>query len=300
MAFRTQKVSDVGTTNPIVARLGIQTGELLNWSGLDKAQNEAIAELYITKLTPRLVRCDKRISTINNKLNKDIARVDKHIQKDPRVSEIPYVVDLEGDVQDFLYEAKNYLRDLLGLFRVAYGCKLTDASAFAAMKGKGDSNLVKWAIATFGESDHLVRGLRSNNDWMAELIRRRNAYEHPGENSGTLTIHNVRIDHRGLVPPRWERTDIPESDIVDEMTICVANLLNVAEELLANLVMRTCRFKVVHICEIPNDQRDPARPVRLRMSLNEEMQKKRGEAAAKRDTNEVGEIGNVETSQEKG
>ena len=168
------------------------------------------------------------------------------------------------------------------------------------MKGKGDGDLIKWAIATFGKSDELVRELRSDQVWITELIRRRNAIEHPGQNSGTLTIYNVGVhsSQQGIVPPSWERTGIPELDVMNDMTTYVDNLLSLAEDVLANLVMRTGPFKVAQIYEIPNDKRDPACPVRLRVHLNVEMLGELNDTAAKSSAGAVGEIANVETSQE--
>jgi hypothetical protein len=61
-------------------------------------------------------------------------------QRDPRVRQIPHIIDLKGTAENFLYEAKNYLRDLLELLRIAYGCKLKNASDFA--KDEGDSDVV--------------------------------------------------------------------------------------------------------------------------------------------------------------
>jgi hypothetical protein len=61
-------------------------------------------------------------------------------QRDPRGRQIPHIIDLKGTAENFLYEAKNYLRDLLELLRIAYGCKLKNASDFA--KDEGDSDVV--------------------------------------------------------------------------------------------------------------------------------------------------------------
>src|SRR2546429_139971 len=59
MAFEIRKISDVGVGHPVVARLGVQMSELLNWSGLEKSKQNAISGLYIHTLTWRLLRCYK-------------------------------------------------------------------------------------------------------------------------------------------------------------------------------------------------------------------------------------------------
>jgi hypothetical protein len=41
--FEIRKILDVGVSNPVVARLGIQIGDLLEWSTLDEAKRKEIA-----------------------------------------------------------------------------------------------------------------------------------------------------------------------------------------------------------------------------------------------------------------
>ncbi|TRC93904.1 hypothetical protein FJV77_20730 [Mesorhizobium sp. WSM4306] len=286
MPFQFQKISDVGANNPIVARLGIQTGDLIGFSGLDKEKQEAITGLFIFDLTQRLIKCEKCMNAINDKVKNDIGRVIENLRKDPRAREVPFVVGLNDDVEDFLYAAKNYLRDLLGLFRIAYGCKLKDAKVFGDLPGKGVIQIAVWAENEFGSNDGLVALLKSEQAWTTELIRKRNAVEHPGELSGVLAVKNIRANPNsaGLIPPSWNRTGLPETDIVNDMTIFIHNLLTLAEDFLSDLVLRTTPFKHIAIYEIPEGERNPQAPVRFRAGpipeLLKKMQQAKPEAAA--------------------
>lgn len=57
MAFRIQKLSDYGTANPIVARLSLQTQDLLPFYNLSDKQKEEIFGLFFSSLQPKLMTC---------------------------------------------------------------------------------------------------------------------------------------------------------------------------------------------------------------------------------------------------
>lgn len=285
MAFQIQKISNAGTNNPIVARLGVQTTEVIGLAHLPEDKKERIVSLYVITLTQRLLKCEEALELIRKKLNDDRERVRANLAADPGSFEIPFVVGLTGHVEDFLYATKNYLRDLLGIFQIAYGCTLEDAGVFVPDK-KGTIGIAKWASDAFGANDQLVTLLKSEQAWTTELVRKRNAIEHPGGFSGTLSIHNIRVhqSQTGLVPPSWHRTSLPETDIVNDMTAGVHNLLTLAEDFLADVVMRSTPFKEIAIYEIPKEKRNPQCPVRLNVSLKPDLLASLQRAAAKADT----------------
>ncbi|MBZ9774384.1 hypothetical protein [Mesorhizobium sp. CO1-1-8] len=282
MAFQIQKITNAGTNNRIVARLGVQTTDIIGFSNLPEDKKAQVVSLYVITLTQRLLKCEEALEQIKKKLRDDFRRVHANLNADPRSAEVPYVVGLQGDAEDFLYAAKNYLRDLLGIFQIVHGCKFEDARAFVP-DSKGIIEIVKWASEIFGANDHIVTLLKSEQDWTTELVRKRNAVEHPGGFSGTLSIHNIRVhsSQTGLVPPSWHRTGLPETDIVNDMTAFIHNLLTFAEDLLADVVMRNGRFKQIAIYEIPEERRDPKAPVRLTCNLSPELLATLAEASAK-------------------
>lgn len=283
MAFQMQKISNAGASNPIVARLGVQTTEIIGFAHLAEDKEEKIVSLYVVTLTQRLLKCEDALEVIKSKLSDDRGRVRANLAADPRSFEVPFVIGLTGHVEDFLYATKNYLRDLLGIFQIAYGCKLEDAKVFGDLPEKGTIEIAEWAANAFGANDQLVALLKSEQDWTTELMRKRNAIEHPGGKSGTLSINNIRMHQTeaGLVPPSWHRTGLPETDIIGDMTAVIQNLLTLAEDFLADLVTRTTPFKQIAIYEIPKEKRNPKAPVRLTCNLNPELLAKLAGANAK-------------------
>ena len=285
MAFEIRKISNVGTGHPVVARLGVQMTELIDWVDVDNGGRNSIVDLYVNILRPRLLRCYEIRDGLVQRMADSAEGLSK--QNDPRVRVVPHVVDLQGIVEGFLYETKNYLRDLLKVFQIVYGCDLKDASAFADLNGSGDSDIVTWANSLLGPEDDLSKLLKTEQDWVGEFIRMRNAIEHPGGLSGTLTLQNIRVhpNHaEGYIPPTWERTGRPASDIIKDMDCGLDNMLTLAEDLLGHIVMHKSKFKGITLYEIPVEQRDPKCPIRLRVGLSPELGAKIGKSATSPET----------------
>src|SRR5260370_18294170 len=57
MLFEVKKQLEHGTKNPIVARLTLQTLELLKESSLPKEKIDKIGEIYVSSLVKELLRC---------------------------------------------------------------------------------------------------------------------------------------------------------------------------------------------------------------------------------------------------
>jgi hypothetical protein len=272
--FEIRKINNVGVGHPVVARLGVQASDLIAWMDIEDAKRKEIASLYAITLTQRLLRCYQLRNDLAKLVNAAVEAVPPP-QGDKRIREVPHVVGLQGVAEGFLYEAKNYLRDLLNLFRIAYDCKLTDASAFANLKGEGDSEIVTWAASTFEPNDELTKLLRTEQEWVAEPIRMRNAVEHPGGFSGTLTLTNIRADPNqfgSYIAPTWARTGRPDSDIVKDMDCGLDNMLTLAEDLLVGVVIKkTKSANLIKVVEIPSEERDLQCPIRLRVEPSEEI-----------------------------
>lgn len=265
MAFEIRKISDVGVSHPVVARLGLQASDLIKWIHIEDAKRKKILELYARTLIERLLRCHQFRDDLVKRANEASEAIKP--QSDRRIRDVPHVIGLQGLVEGFLHEAKNYLRDLLNLFRIVYGCELVEASAFTNLKGDGDSELVKWAVSTLGPDHSLTTLLRTEQEWVAEPIRMRNATEHPDGFSGTLVVNNIRINPNQpdtYIAPTWARTGCPESNIVGDMDCGLDNMLTLAEDLLAGVVMdKSGARNLIAIHEIANESRDPKCPVRL-------------------------------------
>lgn len=178
-----------------------------------------------------------------------------------------------GKSNHFLYETKNYLRDLLNLLRIFFSFNKIEASQFYDAKGNGESKVTAWSRKKFGVNDELTKLLKSEQGWIEQTVRMRDAVEHPGGWSGTLTVHNVRLHSQGFIPPSWSRTGSPESGIFTDMEVTMDNLLTIAEDLLVACIRKRSTFPMVAFYEIPEKDRNSKIPQRLKAGLAPDLER---------------------------
>jgi hypothetical protein len=260
MPFIIQQVSSKGTQHPAFARLVIQTHELLQFTTLSETEREAVVDLCQSKLKPRFLKCEEILETLQTRLDESVERVAQQ-ESNQRVRVIPYVEGLENEAESFAYQVKNYLRDLLGVFQTIFACELRDAKVWY------DKGLVKWARKQFGPDDPITKMLKTERPWCEEWIRLRNAIEHPGQNDGTVVIHNVKAHPNGLIPPSWSRNAAEPTDLFTHMGVAMHNMLTLTEELIMLSAKKRCMFPMIDIFEIPENDRDPNVPQRFKWSM---------------------------------
>ncbi len=219
-------------------------------------------------LKRRLLKCHAAFDRLVRALNTTIGECG--FQEDGTSKYSPHVLGLEGEVETVLYESKNYLRDLLGILKIYFEYDCDEASYFYDAKGKGASRLVKWATKEFGENDPFTKMLETEHTWIEDVIRKRNAVEHPGGYSGTLHIHNFTMIENGYyVMPTWNLDDGEPKGLFPDIEVILDNLLTLAEDLLVSCNIHRAKHKIIQYSEIPKDRRDPQCPKRLIVQLQE-------------------------------
>ncbi len=245
----------------------VQTQDLLQWADLSKEERDSVMVIY-DGLKNRLLKCHEALDRLIKSLNITIEECE--FQEDGSSKYEPHVIGLQGEVETILYESKNYLRDLLGILRVYFDYECDEASYFYDAKGKGVSPLVKWASERFGEDDPFTRMLVTEHEWIEDVIRRRNAVEHPGGYSGTLHIQNfARLEEGRYVMPTWNRDDGEPKGLYPDIEMILDNLLTLAEDLLVSCNVHRTKYKIIQYVQIPEDKRKPECPVRITVQLKE-------------------------------
>ncbi len=201
----------------------------------------------------------------------------KYTQSDECTNHFPHIIDLDRETDNFLYETKNFLRDLLNdVVKVFFpDINFDDARSFFNGKNhKGDGKLTAWASSKFGKDHKITLMLRADQPWIEELVRKRNAVEHPGGHSGELKIQNFALTKDGkLIKPVWARTGEEGTYIVDDMVTYCHWLLTFAEE----LIIFACIEQKLHngfqnmtFYEIPEEKRSPETPTRYRAGFKDQ------------------------------
>lgn len=270
MRWTVTKVSDVGTTHPAVARLMLQTSDLLGATSYTKEQRDELATIYYKELYPVLIECWKAKDALETDILKSVESSGQD-KKDPRVFHLHAVDQLEQRAEHFLYQAKNYLRNTLRIWNWFYGSDLDEASAYILNGSETKSKLETWAEGKFGADDARTKVIRSEQEWAVPLIRMRNALEHPGRRSGTVHIENIKAVGDQLVWPTWRRNDEPPAHMIATMDNMLHGMLEMGEDILT-VNIRPKLSPMFDIYSIPENERDPQQPARLRVGATPEFQ----------------------------
>jgi hypothetical protein len=94
MAFEIKKISNYGTQHPVVARLKVQTHELVQWADLSDEEKGQVKILYFG-LADRLLKCYEVYNRLTIALKTAMEEV--HQSVDHRTAGIPHLIGLQGE-----------------------------------------------------------------------------------------------------------------------------------------------------------------------------------------------------------
>jgi hypothetical protein len=213
----------------------------------------------------RLLKCHEAYNRLQAPLKENLDK--NHFNEDGTLKSLPYLIGLQEEVETILYEQKNFLRDLLRAVNIFFGTKFHEASGFYADRKKGDGKIAKWAQEKFGAGDPFSKMLESEQSWIEEVIRKRNAVEHPGGKSGTLHIRNFwQVPDGRFALPVWHRDDMEPTGIFPDLEVTLDNLLTLAEDVLVSCIVHKNRHgDAIAFAEIPEQERAPGCPQRIRV-----------------------------------
>lgn len=270
MPFIIQQVSSHGTSNPIFARLSVQTHDLIQFCYISKEKKEEIFCILHEDVQPRLLTCDDIAKAVVSKITSFMSQVAADglkTQAQGRVFEVPHVIDLEEHIERYLYTAKSVLRDVTKLFEPFFGKQFS---------GPRYDKIYTWCVQQFGIEDALSKLIKNDHEmWIKQIIRMRNAVEHPGGYSEHLHIYNFEAiflenqDCPRLIEPSWHLNDGPRVPIRHDLSVFMSNALEFIEDLLVISMRKVGLPRNVEVFQIPESERNPHCPVRLRVGLRE-------------------------------
>jgi hypothetical protein len=257
VSFVISKISERGTNHPVVARLHLQTGDLLQASRYSPEVKDEAKRIYF-EAGWRLLRCFDTWDELKRKQNELVAEAGPF--DNPEITHIPHLVGLDRIAEMFLYEAKNFLRDISRVFEPLGAKKFTEAKALG-------EKAVGWAKRNFGDSDRLTNFLRESQSLVSRVIRMRNAVEHPGgTRAACLYIENFKLVGNAVQRPTWYLNgDAPLEVITDVGNLCEGMLIY-AEELLALFIEKHLP-DIIQIVEIPELEQIHQIPKRLKVDM---------------------------------
>jgi hypothetical protein len=148
--FEVKKALEHGVTNPIVARLTLQTLEILERTTMSKGERDKIGGVFINLLVQKLLRCWELEQRLRDGWQKSIVNF-KPPGRGVAAIEVPQIPRLREDCEEFLYSAKNFLRDLVTVFSALHGSTYKDASDWTPV-GKRTDSVMTYTQDKYGEN----------------------------------------------------------------------------------------------------------------------------------------------------
>jgi hypothetical protein len=292
-AYALRHILDHGTANPIVARLTVQIFAILDHCEITPEARDDFKVICMSSLVKKLLRCWEIVERYRLEFTKKSGAYKRPLGNSVIV-EIPQALRLEEDCHNFLYEAKNFIRDLLKAFNVLYGTKFLQASEYLwAKKGKGNQSLLDFARLTFGPDDAKTKLVKEFSPTVERIVSYRNAVEHEGERSGALRIENFQPHADGKIsePCWWLEKDgqnTPKTSIRGDLCAILENLLVLAEDIFVSWAVEHLRApQHTQIYVVPEGERDAAQPVKYVVNATQELIEKIAKLGAERQREEI-------------
>lgn len=271
--FEVKKALEHGVTNPVVARLTLQILELLQKTNLPKEKRESVGGIFISSLVQKLLRCWEIEQRLREAWEKSAADF-KSPGRGAVAVEVPQVPRFREDCEEFLYSAKNFLRDLITVYSALHGTKYKDASEWTPV-GKRTDSVMSHAQGKYGEGHMNTRYFAQLPKCVAPFTEMRNAVEHPTGWSGALVTENIALkDGRQLVPPTWRRekdgaVSYGPFSLVDDMKVAIENMLILAEDIVVMWAIDNLDPPgAMEITVVPEAECDPQCPIKYKANLS--------------------------------
>lgn len=260
MTWQISKFMDVGTANPIVARLGAGLNEVIQMTSLPKEKKELI-NAGCFEIMKSLVEAEKAAKPLMEEIRaaeKTLLTEGVKLQGGGKAIETPGVMALDNS-RVFLKYAKSGLQQLAEVMGT-----ILDKD----FKGPHFHKILGEAKKKFGASHVVCRLLEEDQNWIKELLDLRNEEEHPKSKKAFVQGFNIRpVGDKFYVTPPSFFNGLP---VLNRLEVYSHNLLTFAEELIAHS-METFFPEMVLLYSIPEEQRNPAMPIRYRLGFKEKL-----------------------------
>lgn len=256
-------MSDVGSANPIVARILLQSHEILKAAAFDREVDKEAIIKQLHSCKELLLTCESAAKETAFSIDSIIDQIRRSgLSRDSKgrgLNPFPQVADLEAQCGSFLINANRVIKLV---------CELPQR--FIPLD-RSDSNfdyLAKRLEVGIGSDTPLVKFVNDNADGVRYLIDLRNFHEHPNEKRTVIENFSLMPDSSIRVP-MWHLSGQEPRPIKEEMDAAIHFLMQIAEAMFIHLVMHTVSRKFPFVVEeIPDDKVDERSPIKYRLSLD--------------------------------
>jgi hypothetical protein len=261
--FTASPIDDIGSSNPIVARVLLQSHEILKSASFEGPVNKEAVTIHLHSCKESLIASEKTAKRVASHIDRIIEEVNKNgISSDSggrTLNPFPQVPDLEADCGNFLIHANRAIK------------LIAELPQFFLTVDRVDSNfehLGKRLTATIGDNLPLTQFVVSTAASVRHLIDLRNYHEHPKIKKTIITNFTLMPDLRVRVP-MWYVSDQEARPVKNDMLAALEFLTKVTEAMFLHLVMYKISNKFPYIIEeIPEKEINSASPIKYRLTLD--------------------------------
>lgn len=263
MSFVVTPIENVGSGNPIVARVFIQASEALKSAILRKEINKEQVVILSHACKELLLSCEKARLEFNQKFEAIKKQIDEGIKKERNViPAFPLIDNLDSITTIFLTNAKRFIET---------ETKIVNEFFQTSFNGPRFDIIASWAKNKFGQNK-FIEFLEETNDNLKLIIDLRNFQEHPKKDKKTH-INNFRLlPHNQIGIPTWNVTGSEERYIGVDMQGIVNFLIEFSETLFFNCVMLNLvtnfPYKVTFVEE---EKRDVNCPIKYKLEIDQDI-----------------------------
>jgi hypothetical protein len=264
MPWVAKHVANVGTGNRIIARLLIQSKQLLEAVSLPKEIKKDELYKLLQECKELLLSCENIASEVEEESRLIIDNIENNrIPKDNKARTyypFPQVSDLINQASNFLVNAKRYLQVLVELFNLFFQTEF---------HGPHFHKILKWIEEELGKESQLYQLITENEATLKYIINLRNFQEHPTKDKRTNIDNFILLPSMKIQPPQWYVTGDQPTSIFEDMNFIVKYFIQLTEVLLISSIFEKIQSNLpFYIEEIPREKRDPECPIKYRMQID--------------------------------
>jgi hypothetical protein len=264
MLWVAQLVSDIGSGNKIVARVFIQSIELLKLVLLPSHIDKATVISILHECKNLLLTC----ASVASDIETEVYEISKRIEQQdlPRdnlgrgLNPFPQVQELTDQSSRFLVNAKRYAQLITEIFNSFFQTEF---------HGPHFHKIRDWAKDNLVSDSPVYQLVKDNEPIFKYFIELRNCQEHSKKDKKTIVENFRLLPDLSIRPPVWHVTGSPHALIVEEMRCIVDFLLEFTELFLIQCILEKISDGIPYcVVVIPKEQRNKNCPIKYRLQID--------------------------------
>jgi len=257
-------VADVGSGNPIIARVLLQGQEILKAAVFDRKIDKEVIIRQLHSCKELLLANENITHKISASIDSIIYQINSNdlpMDGNGRViNPFPQVPDLDAQCSAYLIQANKVIKLICELPRLFISLERVDSNF---------DHLGNRLEKVLGNNSQLTVFVRKHADGIRHIVELRNYYEHPQKRKRTIIDNFHLLPGSGIQVPVWHLSDDVPRSIKEEMIAANLYLRDVVETMLILLVMHCVTRKIPYVILIGTaDQIDKKVPIKYRLSLD--------------------------------